>query len=208
MKTKKISKSIEDRILAKIAHRGRGSVFFAKEFVGMGKPEAIRQALSRLTRAGTLRRIATSLYHYPASNESLGGELPPLADAVAQAIARRTDSRIVATGALAANLLGLSTQVPAKRAYLTNGPSRNIAIGSNSLSFRHVSPRRMAPRGRISALVFEALRHLRPENVTDGVIARLQRSLPAEAKAQLRRDSRHAAVWMRPLVARIIGTGS
>jgi len=208
MKPQKISKSVEGRVLAKVVRRGRGSVFFGMEFLDMGRPDAVRQALSRLARASIIRRIGTSLYHYPAINEKLGGELPPAADAVAQAIARRTDSRIVAAGALAANLLGLSTQVPAKRVYLTNGPSRNIAVGSYSLSFRHVSPRRMASRGDISAMVFEALRYLKQGNAAEEAAARLRRSLPAEAKAQLRRDLRHAAVWMRPLLERIMEAGS
>ena len=205
MRSLETPKGIESKIVARFAHRGRGSVFFGVEFVDLGKPDAVRQALSRLSRAGTIRRIGTSLYHYPAFNEQLGGELPPSPDTAAQAIARRTDSRIVATGALAANLLGLSTQVPAKRIYLTNGPSRNINAGSTILSFRHASPRRMAVRGKISSLVFEALRYLKRGSVTDDVIARLHRSLPTEARVILRRDLRHAAVWMRPLVLRIIG---
>jgi hypothetical protein len=208
MKPKKAFKSVEDRVLAKVVRRGRGCVFFGVEFLDMGRPDAVRQALSRLARAGTIRRIGTSLYHYPAINDKLGGELQPSADAVARAIARRTDSRIVATGALAANLLGLSTQVPAKLVYLTNGPSRSIAVGSSSLSFRHVSPRRMAARWKISAMVFEALRYLKQGNVTEEVVTRLRRSLPVEAKAQLHRDLRHAAIWMRPLLERIMEAGS
>lgn len=183
-------------------------MFFGTEFLNVGHPAAVRQALSRLTRAGTIRRIGTALYHYPEVNNKLGGELPPPADAVARAIARRTDSRIVATGALAANLLGLSTQVPAKRVYLTNGPSRNITVGSYSLSFRHVSPRRMSVKGESSAMVFEALRYLKQENMTEEAVTRLRRALPPEAKAQLRRDLQHATIWMRPFVERILSKKS
>lgn len=208
MKQKKTIKSLEDRILATIIHRGRGAVFFGAEFAGMGRQDAVRQALSRLARAGTIKRITTSLYHYPLFNTKLGGELPPSADAVAQTIALRTDSRIVAAGALAANQLGLSTQVPAKKVYLTNGSSRNISVGPYSLSFRHVAPRRMAARGKISALVFEALRYLKPENINAGVILHLKKSLPAEAKAQINKDLKHAAAWMRPLLAQILGEGN
>lgn len=199
-----ILKTIEEKIMAKVIRRGRGTVFFGTEFLDVGHPDAVRQALSRLARAETIRRIGSALYHYPAINDKLGGELPPSADDVARAIARRTDSRIVATGALAANLLGLSTQVPAKRVYLTNGPSRSIAVGSYSLSFRHVSPRRMAVKGEISAMVFEALRYLKQENSTEEVVTRLRRSLPLEAKVQLRRDLQYATIWMRPLVERIV----
>ena len=117
--------------MASVVRRGRGSVFFGEDFRTMARPEAVRQALSRLARAGTIRRIGTGLYHYPAINEKLGGELPPATDTVAQAIARRTGSRVVATGAQAANLLGLSTQVPAKPIYLTNGSSRSVAVAAS-----------------------------------------------------------------------------
>ena len=197
-------KNVETRIIEKLNRRGRGYVFSGTEFFDIGGPAAVRQALSRLARAETIRRIATGLYLYPAVNEKLGGELPPSVDTAAQAIARRTDSKIVAFGALAANLLGLSTQVPAKRVYLTDGPSRSISIVSCSLSFRHASPRRMAAKGKISAMVFEAFRYLKRDNVTDAIVERLRRTLPAEAKTELRRDLLHASVWMRPLVKRII----
>lgn len=195
--------SLEDRIIASVARRGRGCVFFGEDFSALGSPEAVRQALSRLARSGTIRRVAMGLYHYPAINEKLGGEIPPFMDTVARAIARRTGSRIVATGAQAANLLGLSTQVPAKPIYLTNGSSRNVAIGKHSIAFRHVSPRRMAVRNGISALVFEALRHIGRANVTDQLAERLRRKLPAEAKTELRRDLPRAPIWMRPFVERI-----
>ena len=198
------TEAIDRKILAAVSRRGRGTVFSGTEFIALGQSAAVRQALSRLTRTGTFRRIGTALYHYPAINASLGGELPPSADVVAQALVRRTDSRIVASGALAANLLGLSKQVPAKRLYLTDGPSRSIAVGPYTLTFRHVSPRRMAAKGKISAVVFEALRYLKREQTTETVLENLRRNLPAEAKSELRRDLSHASVWMRPLVQRIL----
>ena len=183
---------------------GRGSVFTASDCYAMGTWPAVRQALTRLTRQGVIRRIGVSLYHYPRINERLGGEIPPPTEVVARAVARKTDSRIVASGALAANVLGLSTQVPAKMVYLTNGPTRMIAVDPHTLSFRHVSPRRMAAKGKISGIVFEALRYLKGANVTGDVIAKLKRNLSADAKAELKRDLPHAAGWMRPYIQQIV----
>lgn len=202
MKTE-IALSLEDRIMANVTRRGRGCVFFGEDFHSLGSPEAVRQALSRLAREGVVRRIGTGLYHFPAINEKLGGALPPSMDTVARAIARRTGSRIVATGAQAANLLGLSTQVPAKPIYLTNGSSRSVAVGNYSISFRHVGPRRMGVKNDISVLVFEALRYIGRVNVTDQVVSRLRHSLPDDAKAELRRDLHRGSIWMRPIVQRI-----
>lgn len=200
-------KNIENSIFHKLTRRGRGHVFSSTEFLDLGSSAAVRQALSRLTRAGTIRRIATGLYYYPAFNKMLGGELPPSLDAVAKAVARRTDSRIAASGALAANLLGLSTQVPAKRVYLTNGRSRTVSVGRSTLAFRHVSPRRMAAEGETSIMVFEAFRYLGQGNITDAILSRLRRELPDAAKAELRRDMPHASIWMRPLLKRVTEEG-
>lgn len=195
---------VDKQIVVMTRGYGRGSVFTASDFFALGTWPAIRQALTRLTRQGVIRRIGVSLYHYPRINEKLGGEIPPPPDVVALAVARKTGSRIVASGALAANLLGLSTQVPAKMVYLTNGPTRMITVDPHTLSFRHVSPRRMAAKGKLSGIVFEALRYLKATNVTGDVITKLKRNLSADAKTELRRDLPHAAGWMRPYIQQII----
>ncbi|MFA5162217.1 MAG: DUF6088 family protein [Elusimicrobiales bacterium] len=191
------------KILRKIVHKGRGAVVFSVDFHTIGSPAAVRQALSRLTKKGTINRVGVSLYYYPVINKNLGGKLPPPADAIARAIARRTSSKIVPTGALAANMLGLSTQVPAKRVYLTNGPSRNIVAGPYSINFKHVSPRRMAVKGKDCALVLEALRFIGPGNIDDAIVSKLKTALPSKTLAQLKKDARYAPAWMQPILNQI-----
>ena len=44
-------------IEATIRSFGRGKIFFADDFVGTGTPEAIRQALLRLSKAGERRSL-------------------------------------------------------------------------------------------------------------------------------------------------------
>lgn len=195
---------VADKVLARISRMGRGVVFSGVDVLDVASWPAVRQALARLARAGVIRRIGTALYHYPRINPKLGGDVPPSMDAVARAIARRTDSRIVASGVLALNMLGLSTQVPAKVVYLTNGPSRNIAVGPQTLVFRHVAPRRMSAKGSISPIVFEAFRYLRQDGIDADVIARLRRTLSPKAKAELKRALPRATLWMRPYVLRIL----
>jgi hypothetical protein len=50
-------------------------------------------------------------------------------------LARQTGSRIVPSGAVAANRLELSNQVPAKPVYLTDGRTRQVRIGVRHSSF-------------------------------------------------------------------------
>lgn len=197
--------SVADKILASLRGRGRGCVFNGADFRDLASRSALDKALSRLAEQGVIRRLAYGLYHFPRINPKLGGALNPLADAVAQAVAKKTDSRVIPSGALAANVLGVSTQVPAKAIYLTDGPSRHIRYGSQTIIFKHATPRTMVVSGRTSAVIFHALRYTGREGVTDSIVRKIGRELSARDKQILKKDMRHAIAWMRPILSRIIG---
>jgi hypothetical protein len=55
---------------------------------------------------------------------------------VARAIAEKNGVQIQPAGAHAANLVGLSTQVPARVIFLTEGPSRKVKIGKQEIIFK------------------------------------------------------------------------
>jgi hypothetical protein len=72
-----------------------------------------------LLQNGTIRRVIRGLYDYPRFSTLLDQELSPDTDQAAQALARKFRWRIQPIGAVAQNLLGLSTQVPARIVYLS-----------------------------------------------------------------------------------------
>src|SRR5260370_23170057 len=111
-----------DRIMQRARAGGRGGVFTPTDFLDVAGRSAVDQALSRLVKGGQLRRLARGLYDFPKMHAKLGA-LAPAPDAVAQALARETGSAVQIAGARAANALGLSTPVPAKSTYLTDGPA-------------------------------------------------------------------------------------
>src|SRR5271155_3041683 len=110
---RKSPQSIDSRILATIHGRGRGSVFVPADFLDLGSREAVDVALHRLARKGTIRRLARGGYNFPKEHPVLG-LLSPSANIVARALAGRDRTRLQPSGAYAANILGLSEQVPAK----------------------------------------------------------------------------------------------
>src|SRR5262245_54736941 len=140
--------------------RGRGKVFTSKDFLDLGGRDAVDQALSRLSRGGDIKRIGRGLYHYPRMNARLGIAVSPDADDIAQALARQTGTRVPPAGAVAATRLGLSTQVPGKLLYLTDGYSREVEASDLVFTFKHVAPKEFPPGSPTSAAVFQALRHL------------------------------------------------
>src|SRR3546814_8114827 len=129
--------SVPDRIMRRARAGGRGGVFTPRDFLDVAARAAVDQALSRLAKTGKLRRLARGLYDFPKVHPKLG-PLSPTPDDVAQALARATGSQVQIAGARAANALGLSTQVPAKSTYLTDGPSRRVVLGKRVVDLRQI----------------------------------------------------------------------
>jgi hypothetical protein len=114
--------AIEQKILSRVYWRGIGWAFTKINFVADFGEVNIHQSLSTLARAGTIRRVCHGVYDYPRFSELLGQALSPDVEQVAQALARKFNWRIQPSGDAALNLLGLSTQVPARWVYLSDGP--------------------------------------------------------------------------------------
>jgi hypothetical protein len=171
----------------------------------LGGRDAIDKALSRLVAKGTIRRLARGIYEYPREHPELG-TLSPDIEKVARALAGKHRIRLQPAGAYAANLLGLSEQVPAKVVFLTDGPSRTVKIGRQEIQLRRTTPRNMAAAGRLSGLLMQAFRHLGEVHITPERMEHLQRTLPAKERRQLLKDLRLAPAWMHPLFRDLAGT--
>lgn len=195
--------TIQDAVLDRIRSQGRGKVFIPKDFLDLGSRDAADQSLSRLVKSGDILRLGRGLYHYPRINERLGIPLGPDLDEIADALARQTGSQVVPSGAVAANRLGLSTQVPAKPVYLTDGRTRQVRIGSTTIQIRHAAPKELPVGSRTSAMVFQALRHLGQPAVDDQVIARLRRALSQKQRQELVEDARYTTDWIAAVVRQI-----
>lgn len=184
------------RMILRRAHKlPPGAVFSPASFADLGTPYAVGMALARLVRAGAIRRVSRGLYDVPRQHPTLGA-LSPDADAVARSLAGRDRIKLQPTGAYAANLLGLSDQVPMKIAYLTDGTPRALRVGNRQINLRHTTPRRMAAAGRVSGLVINALRWLGQQHVSADTLAPLRQRLSAKDKKQIQVDAHLAPVWV------------
>src|SRR5262245_54008145 len=193
--TKKTTQSTDSKILARIRGCGRGSVLVPTDFIDLGSREAVDLALHRLAQKGTIRHLARGVYDFPKEHPVLG-LLSPSADAVARALAGRDRTRLQPAGAYAANMLGLSDQVPAKAVFLTDGRSRTVKIGPTTIQLRRTTPRNMEAAGRLSGLLMQALRELGEEHMTPERREHLKRTLPAAKRRELIKDLRLAPAWM------------
>jgi len=192
--------SIEDQVFKKIKDNKRGKIFFPTNFSKFGSDDAIHQALKRLTEKDILLRIAHGIYLYPKTDPELGILYPPI-DEIAKAIAKRDKARVIPTGVQALNLLGLSSQVPMKVVYLTDGAQRNISIGNQSVKFKKTSPRNLATKGEISGLVIQALREIGKGNASADQVRIIHELLQKEDPAIIKHDASLAPAWISRIIS-------
>jgi hypothetical protein len=183
------------KVLKRVKAASPGAVFIPKAFGDLGNRAAVDQALSRLTKAGKIRRISRGVYDIPKNHPALG-PLSPDPDAVARAIAAQAGYRLQPTPARAANVLGLSSQVPARIVYLIDGSSRKIAVGNQIIHFKHAGPKALLGAGTPAGVALQAIRAFGPDHLTAGVIQHLRQSLPSDAKTGLKKLAHHAPQWM------------
>lgn len=200
----KAATSATAQISERIERAEPGWVFTPFDFLDLGSPHAVGMALTRLMRAGAIRRLARGLYDVPRTHRKLG-PLSPTADAIAQALARRDGATIQPSHAMAANLLSLSEQVPARAIFETDGPSRTVRVGKLTVQLAQRPRRKVGSAAPMSSLVFAALRSLGKPNVTQPRVAHLRKTLSAVDRRQLLADLPLAPAWMHPFLRFIAG---
>ena len=191
---------IEAKIAEILQDTPKGSVLFVDDFLDFGSPDSIKKALYRLTNEKNLLiRLAHGVYLYPKTDKELG-TLYPSTEEIAKAIARRDKARIIPTGVYALNRLGLSTQVPMKIVYLTDGATRSIKIGKRTISFKRTSPRNLMTTGEISTLAIQALKEIGQENVDEQILKQLKVVLKKETQENILHDAKLAPAWINKIL--------
>lgn len=193
----------ERNIEKRIKSKARGSLLFPDDFGEFGTPEAVRKALQRLREKGVIKQVAHGIYVRPKISELIG-EIMPTAEEVAQGIAKRDKIKLVPTGSYALNALGLSTQVPLKLVFLTDGAARTIKVGKRTIKLKRTTPKNLLAKGKISALVIQALREIGKDKATDGEIKKIVDLLKEEDEKKLIHDIGLAPAWIKEIMKQAI----
>lgn len=194
---------IEANVAARLKRFPKGSVVFADDFRDYGSQDSVKKALLRLNDKGYLVRLAHGIYLHPKVDKELG-VLVPSTEEIAQAIARRDRAKIVPTGVQAMNKLGLSTQIPLKAVYLTDGAARTVKIGKRTITFKKTSPKNLLAKGEISSLVIQALKTMGQREVDDIALSKLYPLLKKESKENILYDAKLAPAWIHKLLMQAI----
>ena len=189
------NQSIKELVKEQILSEEAGTIMFAQNFIEIADNEQVRLALSRLAKEKFLIRVGPGMYVHP-KNDRLIGPVRPGLEQIAEAVAKRDQLTIKPTGAYALNRLGLSTQVPTKLVYLTNGESRKIRVGKNTISFKKTTSKRMAYKGFFTPLVIEAMQELGSKSLTPELKKQLQEFVTKDDPQQVKVNATLAPVWI------------
>jgi hypothetical protein len=189
-------------IQSRIQDHGPGWVFTPADFVDLAARPTVDQALSRLARRDVIRRLDRGVYDVPRTHPRLG-RLWPAADAVARAVASSTDSQLLPSGATAANALGLTTQVPARADYVTDGRPRRVRVGNLDVHLGRASRLDLLLPSTRAGAALSALHHLGRTGVTDAVVHRLTALLDDADKRLLLTVRRKVAAWLAAVIDRV-----
>jgi hypothetical protein len=107
----------------------------------------------------------------------------------------------------ALNLLGLSTQVQGRFAYMSDGPNRKYNLDGKELTFMHTAARDSGFKLRESGLLVEGLKALGPDRITEETLMKLQKTIPNELKSKILKDTRTAVAWVRDAILKICREG-
>jgi hypothetical protein len=196
------TQTITDKVLSRIYGKKRGWVFTPIHFRDLGDDLSIRKSLQILSDRGVINRLDRGVYFYPETHPKIG-ILYPTPEQIALALSGKANLRIQASGAYAANLLGLSEQVPAQAVFLTDGMDRKLNIGNWTIVFKRTTPKNMATARRVSGLVIQALRYLGQKHVDDSTVGILARRLPKKDRQDLMKDIQYAPAWIGDIFRRL-----
>ncbi len=198
-----MEEKVHTHIQSSISKRKPGEILFLADFRGKGTQVAIKKAMSRLAKAGLVKRLAHGIYYIPKTDPVLG-ELRPDVDDVIKMLAQKERIRVRPAGAYALHQLGLTTQIPMKRAYLTDGNSRQFRLGKTLIRFKATSSKKLSTAGKISSLVIQAIEEMGVDHISPELEKKILESLRKEEPGKLKHDLALASAKVNDYIVRLM----
>jgi len=198
-----MTQTIEKKIESRVNGHGKGWSFTKVDFASDFSDDNIHKALSSLTQSGKIRRVSQGIYDFPRYSKLLGQPLSPDIDQVAHALARKFNWRIQPSGDAALNLLGLSTQVPGRWIYLSDGPNRQYEISGTTLTFKKSALKNVGFKYAKSGLIVQALKALGREHITPNAIQSIRSQTDSAHFKRILSDTRTVTSLVYDAIKRI-----
>lgn len=197
--------SSKNKIETKILKSSRGELFFADDFKNFSTPENIRVTLFRMENDGLIERMAHGIYIKPKKDPLLGTLYPNIGE-IAKEIAKRDKARIAPTGIMARYLLGLTTQVPLKVVYLTDGSQREIKIGNRTIKFKRTVPKSFAVKDELLHLIIQAFKEKGQQAISEEFLRKIKPSVKKLEAKVIQTQLGYTPLWVQKQITNLYQT--
>jgi len=189
--------SYADTIRVMIRNMKLGTIFFADDF-SIDNRQAVRVVLSRLVKAENIIRLGPGIYLKPGySNLIKSFEYPSLSE-IAKALAKKEKARIIHSGAYAVHQLGLSTQVPVRSVFLTDGSPRKITlVDGKERVFKRTRAKNLSYANNTIRMVVSALKEIGSAGIDTSVRKQLEGILVECTVTNTKEDIQLAPEWIQ-----------
>ncbi len=185
----KHEKSDHTKVEAQIDQAKPGTIFFPADYLVISSASSIHKIFSRMAKDKKVMRLAKGIYFKPEHDPELGILYPSTVE-IAKQIAKNEKVVIRPTGSYALNKLGLSTQVPTKVVFLTDGSPRRIKIGKGSITFKSTTPKKLATKNELVFLASQALMAMDKDAFTEKIFVHLLKVLSNQPPEDIREGAR------------------
>jgi len=192
-----------DQIYERIVSEKPQKVFVISDFCDLMDYDTAKKSLARLENNHKIQKIMRGVYYNPRYSQLIQEYEKPVVDEVAKALARNFKWTIAPSGNTALNQLGLSTQVPAKWIYFSDGPYKTYKIGSQELEFKHRTNKEISGMSEKTILIIQALKELGEAQITEEIIHKLKKKLSDDEIEVLLKETQQTTVWIRNVIKKI-----
>ena len=190
-------------IYGRIASLEGGSVIFASDFLDLCTERQAGRVLTELEAKGEIKRLARGIYCKPTVTRF--GPLYPDISKIVKAVAQRDHAQVLPSGYTAANMLGLSTQVPMAYTFITSGSSRQLTVDGKTINLQRAVPRNFAYKTRLASLIVQALKATGTENIGLEEVSALKNAIDKNPdKEAFRSDVLMMPVWMKTIITPLL----
>jgi len=198
--------SIYTLIRDTIIDKGVGKIHFLSDFTDYD-PESVRQAFVRLVKDKVVIRLSPGIFLFPLKTRF--GVAYPSDYEIAKEIARRDSASVLPAGMTAANMVGLSEQVPMKSMFITDGAARTVNVNGRTIIFKRGVPKNFAYKSKTMPLIVAGMKAMGKDDITEESLESVRRMLAKEAEVNyndLWDDAALAPEWIRRILVSILSS--
>ncbi|KIX91623.1 hypothetical protein TP70_01390 [Staphylococcus microti] len=181
----------------------KNTVFIANDFFDIADYETVRKNLNRMVEKGEIKRVLKGIYYKPRYIEIIDEYEMADTNEVAKAIARKHHWTIAPSGNTALNLLGLSTQIPSKWIYISDGRYVDYMVGNTTITFKKTRNNEISQMSTLTATVIQAIKAIGKEHVTEKHIELLREGLDRKDRLRIVEESKMTTTWIYRIIKKL-----